>query len=127
MVSDGPRPTGPSSSLPPLQIVFPDYRAEDIFSLFIKFLDQQGFTYTQLILAKELQLRKIAPTETSGITDADLQHHLTVCMTQLELGSTYAIEVCKAASPASPDHHEGVNEHMSQPDHAAGAADAFAP
>lgn len=50
------------------RLVLPTYEAEDIFAVFIQFLDQQGCKFTRSMLAKELQHMRVNVAD-SGSTD----------------------------------------------------------
>lgn len=53
-------------------IILPKYSTEDVFGLFLRFLEAQGFTLTATLCIKELAYRKLKSTDANRISKVGL-------------------------------------------------------
>jgi hypothetical protein len=82
------------SALPQPRLLLPRYTTQDVFNVFSMFLDEQEFTYTSSVLAKELVARGFAApsedAEDDPVDPVSLREHLAFCVAKLA-GSSGAI------------------------------------
>ena len=75
------------SALPQPRLLLPRYTTQDVFNVFSMFLDEQEFTYTSSVLAKELVARGFAApsedAEDDPVDPVSLREHLAFCVAKL--------------------------------------------
>lgn len=67
-----------------VQVVLPRYTPAQVFGVFAAYLEKKGFTHTQTVLAKELQLHRLAEVPSAQRpTEKELDKLVGFCVSQL--------------------------------------------
>ena len=68
-----------------VQVVLPRYTPAQVFGVFAAYLEKKGFTHTQTVLAKELQLHRLAEVPSAQRhTEQELDKHEARCVSPQE-------------------------------------------
>ena len=78
--------------LRPPKLLLPKYSPPEAFSVFLQYLDEQGFTFTRDVLVRELRCKGVrckgVNNDGKPLSTDDLQTHVNQCIASMVTGSS---------------------------------------